>query len=263
MTTPSSYQQVSAPITLAIDTSSRVTSLCITRNDEILGLLNGVFDDTRSEKLWVEINNLLTGAGLEVPSVDLFGACVGPGGFTGLRVGIAASKGFAAATGKPIVGVTSLEAAAMSVRSGKALALVNAYKGEVYSQLFSIDAQRAPVAENEPLVSTFRLALERVARIEGLLLVGDAALQNAEQISKAMREIAAAASSTTPESWRIQQPVCSSAEAVARLAVLRYRAGEAGTAESVAACYVRRAEAEIKLEKGLLGSKIDRVRRQH
>jgi hypothetical protein len=43
---------------------------------------------------------------------------------------------------------------------------------------------------------------------------------------------------------------------------LKYRKGEAGSAEAVAACYVRRAEAEINLSKGLLGSKIERARRQ-
>jgi tRNA threonylcarbamoyladenosine biosynthesis protein TsaB len=49
-----------------------------------------------------------------IHEVDLFAVCAGPGGFTGLRVGLAAMKGLAAAAQKPIVAVTSLEALAFS-----------------------------------------------------------------------------------------------------------------------------------------------------
>jgi tRNA threonylcarbamoyladenosine biosynthesis protein TsaB len=237
-------------------------SLCVIRNDEVVSSRVDDDDEKRSEKLWVEIGRLLCGAGLTVQEIGLFAVCIGPGRFTGLRVGLAAAKGFATAARKPIIGITSLEAAATTTDKSvpSVVALVNAYKGEVYSQLFSIDSEGGPVAENEPLVSTLRSALNRVREIEGLVLVGDAALANEEEIRGLNAEMRREGTHELSRSWAIQHSETSSAEALARLALMKYLKGEEGTPEHITACYVRLAEAEIKLAKGLLGSKIERVR---
>lgn len=218
------------------------------------------FDEHRSEKLWVEIDSLLRETDLAIEGVDLFAVCIGPGGFTGLRVGIAAAKGFAVAAGKPIIGVTSLEATAANVtKTCQVLAMLNAYKGEVYSQLFSRQGDGAVVAENEPVVSTLRFALERIQHVEQLVVAGEAAVELGHDVAAFADEIRPDGSPPSPRSWLIQDTDSSTAEGVARLALMRY--GEGVRAEDVAACYVKRPEAEIKLAKGLLGSKIDRVRR--
>lgn len=232
------------------------------RGAEIVTALNEDFDEKRSEKLWLEIERFLGEARISIGEVDLFAVCVGPGGFTGLRVGMAAALGFAAATGKPIIGISSLEAAAASAGDAPAvLAMTNAYRGEVYSQLFRCDGERGPVAENEPLVSTFRDALARVAHLEKLVFAGDAARENADLIRELAGEIRRGESSRLPQAWVIQSTGGSLADEIARLAVLRLAKGDVGSPEGVKACYVRPAEAEIKLAKGLLGSKIERVRR--
>jgi tRNA threonylcarbamoyladenosine biosynthesis protein TsaB len=189
---------------------------------------------------------------MTIGDVDVFAVCVGPGGFTGLRVGMAAVKGFAAATGKPILGVTSLEGAAFAAGSALCVcAMVNAYKGEVYSQLFSFDGDGVPVAQNDPMVSTLEKALDRVTRKNELVFAGDGAEAGAEVI----RNIAAA---RAEGNWTTKQSDHRLAEDVARLAFLKNARGHMETAESLKACYVRRAEAEIKLSLGLLGSKIKR-----
>jgi len=189
---------------------------------------------------------------MTISDVDVFAVCVGPGGFTGLRVGMAAVKGFAAATRKPILGVTSLEGAAFA--AGPALsvcAIVNAYKGEVYSQLFSFDGDGVPVALNDPMVSTLEKALERVSGMNELVFAGDAA----EAGTEVVRNIAA---TCAEGKWTTKQSDHSLAEDVARLAFLKNACGHVETAESLKACYVRPSEAEIKLSLGLLGSKIKR-----
>ena len=85
-------------------------------------------------------------------------------GFTGLRVGMAAVMGFSAATDKPMVGVSSLEATAFAAAPASTVcAVVNAYKGEVYSQLFSFDGEGVPVPRNDPMMSTVEKAIDRVA----------------------------------------------------------------------------------------------------
>lgn len=237
--------------------------MCVTRRGDVVKSMSVGFDEDRSEKLWLEIDRLVRDAGLAIEDLDLFAVCVGPGGFTGLRVGIAAAKGLAVAAEKPMIGVTSLEAAAANAKGTRpVLAMLNAYKGEVYSQLFSRDGQGGLVAENEPLVSTLRLALDRIAHIDRVILAGEAAAENVEEITKLASDIRRDDSSQLSRAWAVQSSDASLAEGVARLALMRYLKGEAGTPESVAACYVRRPEAEIKLERGLLGSKIARVRRQ-
>jgi len=252
-----------APITLAIETSSTEMGLCVTRNGEVVSLLTDEVDERRSEKLWIEIDRLLWDAGLTVQDIDLFAVCVGPGGFTGLRVGLAAAKGFATAANRPMVGVTSLEAAAATAASARlVVALVNAYKGQVYSQLFSIDREGGLIPTNEPRVSTFRVALEAVRNAGKLVFVGNAAVANEEEIMRLGAEMRQEDRQERSRSWTIQGPEVSLAETIARLALVKYINGESGSAENVTACYVRPADAEIKLAKGLLSSKIGRVRRQ-
>lgn len=246
----------SEPISFALDTSSKITSMAIARGEEVIESCAVQADEKRSERLWLDVQALLDKAGMRIGDVELFGVCTGPGNFTGLRVGISAVKGFAAASGKPLAGVTSLEAAAFAAKEATAVcAMIHAYKGEVYSQLFKSDDRGAPVALNEPLVSTSIEAVERIADLCDVVFIGDGAIDNADVIREVCREKAAGESN---DGWRIEQATELVANRIARLAYLRFVRGETGTAESVRACYVRPAEAEIKLSLGLLGTKIQR-----
>lgn len=214
----------------------------------VLDSIVAAVDQTRSEKLWLEVESLLAKEGISVRDADLFAVCTGPGGFTGLRVGIAAVKGFASATKKPIVGITSLEAAAYSVRPAVVVcALLNAYKGEVYSQMFSFDGDGAPMAENAPAVSSIESALDRAAEWPELLFAGDGVEAHAEAI--ALRG---------EHNWSIKRSDRGMAEDIAALAFMKSEREEFDVSASLKACYVRPAEAEIKLSLGLLGSKIRR-----
>jgi len=243
------------PIILALDTSSKATSIALARGAELLRSVTAGLDEKRSERLWSELKALLSEAGLTVGDIDLFSVCVGPGGFTGVRVGIACIKGLAEAANKPAVGITSLEAAAFSAsRAELVLAMVNAYKDEAYSQLFSFDNAGAPVAETKPMVSSFEQALERVSDFHELTFAGDGAADAVDAISRA-------ASSVASRKWTIKEASHATADAVARLASIKHSRGESGSAASLTACYVRPAEAEIKLSRGLLGSKIKRSMR--
>lgn len=243
---------IAEPVILALDTSSKATSIAVARGAQLISSMGAPADEKRSERLWSEVRSLLAEVEMTVGNVDVFSACVGPGAFTGLRVGMAAVKGLATASDKPVVGVTSLEAAAFSAGpAGYVCALVNSYKGEVYSQLFSFDGEGVPVAQNDPMVSTFENALERVTHLDQVVFAGDAAEAGAEVISRT-------AAARGERKWVIKQSEHSLAEDVARLAFLKYKRGELESAAALKACYVRPAEAEIKLSLGLLGSKIKR-----
>ena len=240
------------PIILALDTSCKVTSFAVGRGGTLLKAISELPDQKRSETLWTEVETLLADLGMTIGDVDVFSVCIGPGGFTGLRVGMAAVKGFSAATDKPLVGITSLEGAAFAASPAPAVcAILNAYKGEVYSQLFSFNGDEMPVAKNDPMVSTIASALERVSVEKELVFAGDGA-------EAAEEDIRAAAESHDQVNWRTYCSDRGLAIDIARLAFLKYGRGQTETVEGLKACYVRPSEAEIKLSLGLLGTKIKR-----
>lgn len=250
------------PIILALDTSARCTSIALARGDQIIKALVVTGDERRSERLWLDVGELLDSAGLGIEAVELFGVCVGPGSFTGLRVGLAAVKGLAAATGLPVAGVTSLEAAAMAANDAtKVCAMVGAYKGEVYWQLFAFDDRGLPVALSEPLVSTSSEAVAQVAALPEIVFVGDGIAASVEIIRAMAGARFIEEANASCSGWRLKPATPGLAEAVARVAYLKWQQGAVETAADLQAVYVRPAEAEVKLSLGLLGSKIERSRK--
>ncbi len=250
------------PIILALDTSARCTSIALARGGQIIKALAVPGDERRSERLWLDVSELLESAGLRIEAVELFGVCVGPGGFTGLRVGLAAVKGLAAATGLPVAGVTSLEAAAMAANGADTVcAMVGAYKGEVYWQLFRFDDRGLPVALSEPLVSTSSEAVAQVAALPEIVFVGDGVAASIEVIREMAGRRFIEDTNAACSGWRIKPATPRLAEAVARVAYLKWQQGAVETATDLQAVYVRLAEAEVKLSLGLLGSKIERSRK--
>lgn len=83
-------------------------------------------------------------AGASFAEIQRIGVTVGPGSFTGLRVGLAFAKGLAIALGVPCVGVSSLQALAASVPDAEVLAAIDAKRGQLYLQLFSSGAPESP-----------------------------------------------------------------------------------------------------------------------
>jgi tRNA threonylcarbamoyladenosine biosynthesis protein TsaB len=229
--------------------------MAVSRGAQRVAMFGAALEGKRSERLWSEADFLLGEAGLSIKDVHLFAACTGPGGFTGLRVGIAAVKGLALATGSPAVGVTSLEALAAASGAARSLfVMINAYKGEVYSQLFSFGADALPIAQGPPVVTTSQEAIESVAQFDDLVFTGDGALTHIELIKRAGGDrLSEGASNKAPSArWRVIEPPIYLAEHVARLAFSKFVKGEATDAENLRACYVRQSDAELKLSSGLL-----------
>jgi tRNA threonylcarbamoyladenosine biosynthesis protein TsaB len=123
---------------LAVDTSSERGSACIAENGELLGMVGLACSIQHSERLFRSIDFLLDYVPFTLADIDLFAAARGPGSFTGLRIGLAAMEGFAAANGRPGAGVSTLEALAWRCGSTEALIapVIDARRGEVYGALY-------------------------------------------------------------------------------------------------------------------------------
>jgi len=138
-------------LTLAFDTSSPVGSVALLRDGKLVAetTTNSTSTSprtrtvTHSTNLVPAIEQLISSSKLEISNCDLFAVGLGPGSFTGIRVAIATAKGFALATGKPIAGVSSMDALALANKDRppqgctSLAVIVDAGRGEVYCSVYS------------------------------------------------------------------------------------------------------------------------------
>jgi len=142
----------------------------------------------QAEKLLPMVDSVMRRAGLPASALDIIGVTVGPGSFTGIRIGLAAARGIARATGAQVIGVTGFEAVAAgltgcSLDAGFLLIALESRREDLYVQLFD----HAHVALEEPTASMPAALNERLNGIIGaapLLVAGDAAQRAASNLSQ-------------------------------------------------------------------------------
>lgn len=167
------------PLILAIDTASSCSSVALTRGSvtdgQVLASLSLNNSVTHSRRLLTAIDWLLAESEMDWQAVDGLAVSLGPGSFTGLRIGMATVKGLATATHKPLLGVSTLDAMALNCTGGKLIcAVLDARKKEVYTCFYRYDSQGIPRRAGAiRVISPQRL----VADIDQpVLFVGDAVM---------------------------------------------------------------------------------------
>ena len=125
-------------IVLAIDTTAKTSTAALTDDERLIGLSILNTNNTHSVTLLPSVERMLSAAGMTPSDVDLFVCSAGPGSFTGVRIGAATVKGLAFAENKKCVGVSSLEALAMNIRSGSGMivSVMDARRDQLYNALF-------------------------------------------------------------------------------------------------------------------------------
>ncbi len=131
-------------IVLAIDTAGTGCSAALYDSDRdvVLGAAGEDIGRGHAERLMEFVDGALDVAGLDLPAIDRIAVTIGPGSFTGIRVGVAAARGLALALGIPAVGVSTLSALAVG-RNGPLLVAIDAKRDEVYWQMFAADGSEA------------------------------------------------------------------------------------------------------------------------
>jgi len=221
---------------LTLSTATPGASVALSRGEKLLGELLLAPENARGNLLFPAIDHLLQVAGITMAQIDAFAVVHGPGAFTGLRVGVAAAKGLAQASDKPLLGVSSLQTLALQAGEHElpVCALLDARKQEVYAGLFRWQNGR-------PL----SLAPERVAPPETVLaeistptcFIGDGATVYRPLI---IRHCGADARFYP---WS-QQPLRASSAAVLALDALRN--GETVSPLTLEPVYLRLSEAELQ-----------------
>jgi len=146
-------------VILALDTCLTACSAAILDGDRVLAARSEAMPRGHQERLAPLVRELAEEAGVPFRTLTRIGVTVGPGSFTGLRVGIAFAKGLGAALSVPVVGVGTLAAMACG-RTGFVAAAIDARRGQLYLQLFGDGA-----ALTAPDAVTLETAAARIAEV--------------------------------------------------------------------------------------------------
>lgn len=162
---------------LAFDSSAKVAAVAICTEDKILAetmLDNGL---THSQTLLPICSSLLETVQLDLSEIDAFAVSVGPGSFTGLRIGISTVKGLAFALDKPCYPVSALEALGYNLlgMDGMVCPVMDARRGQVYNALFSLEEGRLNRLCEDRALSLEELSTELAGYSGAIWLCGDGA----------------------------------------------------------------------------------------
>ena len=139
-------------IVLALDACLDACSVAVVADGQALVEMSEPMRRGHQERLAVMVEAVMANAGRGFADLDRIGVTVGPGSFTGLRVGLAFAKGLGLALDRPVVGVGVLEALAQDAGDGFVASVIDARRGQVYMQAF--DAALALMAPDVLPAST-------------------------------------------------------------------------------------------------------------
>ncbi len=173
---------------LALDTASRGMSLSILNYKRVLVEIALTTDRQHGETTLAAIEAALSLTEIALSDIELLACTVGPGSFTGLRVGIGSVKGLAFAHNKPVVAVSSLDALAMNVREENMpiCAMLDARRGELYAACYEPRSGEIPQRVGEEMVITPQALIDK---IDGkMCFVGEGAVAYADYFKETLAE---------------------------------------------------------------------------
>ena len=238
---------------LAIETATPAQSVALLDEDRLLA--EAAYDAKRSRggQLLPTVDRVLRKAGVAAKELDAVAVSIGPGSFTGLRVGLATAKGLALGTGAAVVGVSTLEALAAGYEPAEEITictLLDAYRGEVYLAVFKRRAGRLERLHADAVLAPEAIK-EALADVEQPVhLIGNGAARYSKQLKAALEKrvrLTESGLGTAP-----------SAAIVARLGRAQLSQGTRPDA-AVVPVYLRRTEAEVNWDKGRIKSPVARL----
>jgi tRNA threonylcarbamoyladenosine biosynthesis protein TsaB len=233
-------------LVLALDTTTRAGSVALRRDGVLIETFVGDNLRPHAERLPLDIVQLLRRHGAAPSDVDVFAVAIGPGSFTGLRIGIASIQGLAFASGRAVVGVSALEAMAHAVLGGgpgrpspRVGIWMDAQRDEVFSAIYERVDGDGPdhlrpiddAAVGAPLATAQRW--HALAAGSWFPVAGDGAVRYREVLEGV----------AGPSVQVVDPPAL--APAIAALAEVRAGRGETIRPDAIRPLYVRRPDAEL------------------
>ena len=227
---------------LAFETSAKAASVALTENGKLLGESYQNTGLTHSQTLMVMAEDALKQCGKTAQDVQAVAVAAGPGSFTGVRIGVAAAKGFAWGAQLPCYGVSTLEAMAESLGAfdGYVCPCMDARRSQVYNALFLAEGGKLTRIAEDRAIALADLKEELKNLKKSIFLVGDGAVLCYNTLKEDVPEL------VLPPEHRLHQRAVG-------VAILAQRLADAGIAPSggeLEPNYLRLSQAEReKLEK--------------
>ncbi|MCI7330308.1 MAG: tRNA (adenosine(37)-N6)-threonylcarbamoyltransferase complex dimerization subunit type 1 TsaB [Selenomonadaceae bacterium] len=226
---------------LAIDTATQVSSVAVASEEKLAAELTMQARLTHSETLMPHIEQVLQMAGVKKAELDGIAVSIGPGSFTGLRIGLAAAKAMAYVLNKPLVGVSTLAALAahFPVPGVKIVSLLDAQKGNAYREVFRWEQGRLIREQSVDIASLADIVADCSEMAGAVILTGDIVAKKirGRMVLPANVQVAPA------------QQIMPRAANVAMIGLQRLAAGEQDNVMDLEPWYIRRSEAEVLWEK--------------
>ena len=221
---------------LAFETSAKAASAALLEDGKLLGESYQNTGLTHSQTLMVMAENLLSQCGKTVEDVTAVAVAAGPGSFTGVRIGVAAAKGFAWGREIPCYGVSTLEAMAegLGIYQGYVCPCMDARRSQVYNALFYVNHGILERVTEDRAISLAELGAELKSLKEPIFLVGDGSNLCYNTLSESVPNL------VLPGEHRMHQRASGVALAAAKLV----SAGAPGDANALTPNYLRLSQAE-------------------
>ena len=231
---------------LAIDTSSSRCTVCICENEEPLIELNSDDEKTHSEKLMPMISKIFDDSNLSLNNVDLLASCLGPGSFTGVRIGISTIKAFSDVTNIPTVGVSSLEGLAYNVKNdGLICSIIDAKNENIYYGIFEFKnsvCKKCITLSTSNIHNLINELTTLSSSYSSISFVGDGAILYKSFLNESL------ISRFNNIFFAQGNQNLASSISIAKCAYNKYKNGEFGNSNSLTPLYLRKSQAERALE---------------
>ena len=228
---------------LSITTSSKICGVASLEDLEVIEEINLDNGLTHSEALMPLISKVLNESDLKLTDIDLIAVDIGPGSFTGIRIGISTVKAFADSLGIKTIGITALEVLSLNSKPNNVICtLVDAKKDNAYNEIFEFTAEQSIVRRNPSFdnIDSLLLELKNIQPEYDITFTGSGAIQYKDKILEYL-----------PNSKFTQDNELSAKN----VGLYAYAYSLIDTFPEIEPLYLRKSEAEQKLEEKQNGEK--------
>lgn len=171
---------------LAIDTTSKICSVALLEDENVLDEINLDSGLTHSENLMPLVKEILEKNKIELKDINLIGVDVGPGSFTGIRIGVASVKAMAEVWSISVASITSLETLARNVETQNTIvSLIDARNNQVYMGIFDNNYNKI----EEYLADDINIAIEKIKKYETINIIGDGSILHKDLLVQNIKNI--------------------------------------------------------------------------
>ena len=215
---------------LAIDTSSEICSVAILEDEKVIDEINLDNGLTHSENLMILIDQILNRNNLNIKNINLLACSVGPGSFTGIRIGISTIKPFAEILNIKVAAISSLETLARNVetKDKTIVSLIDARNDQIYCGIFNDNYNK----KEDYFAKSINETVNHLKKYENIVFVGSGSEKYKELLEKEFQKV------------EFCQNNKQSAGNVGKMGFNNYMKDDLKTADTVFPIYLRKSQAE-------------------